>query len=189
MNRRFALIVLGMGALLLLVVMVMLSGPQPVLAQCGGQPEQRSSCIACHEVQAPVAGKGEWHSVHAHMDVCVNCHGGNARTLIEADAHSAMFADPLVDIYTDCHSCHPTDYASLANRYAVAAGVTAGSCATPTALPADISQPRPPFTSLVSSSAPGAPATSSNPLSLIAAAIPVLILLFFGMGWLVGRRA
>ncbi len=188
MNRRRILIVPAVGSLLLLVGIGMLSRPAPALAQCGGPSEQRSSCITCHEIQEPVVNRGEWHSIHAGMDMCVNCHGGNASTMIEADAHLGVVADPLQDIYTDCHSCHP-DYEVLASRFAQEAGVTPGSCSTPTPVAVEASRFEPPSGSLGSVPGPGPSVAPSQPFLLMATGISALVVLFFGMGWLVGHRA
>ena len=75
-----------------------------VRAQCG-EP-QPSSCVTCHAQEDPVNEKGEWHIIHASKDVCINCHGGNAITMNKDLAHENLMANPLSDIYTDCHSCH-----------------------------------------------------------------------------------
>ncbi len=123
------------GMILLVVSLISLCQPSPVLAQCGDSGEQLSSCIKCHETQAPVADKGEWHIIHASKDICLNCHGGNGSIMDQGLAHMNMTVDPLEDVYTDCHACHP-DYDSRAERFAITLGVTPGSCATPTTVAA-----------------------------------------------------
>jgi hypothetical protein len=50
-------------------------------------------------------------------------------------AHEGLIANPLTDIYTSCHGCHPDDYVTGADRFAVVLSVTPGSIATPTAVP------------------------------------------------------
>jgi hypothetical protein len=79
--------------------------------------------------------KGEWHIIHASKDICINCHGGNGTTMNKDLAHETLTANPLSDIYTDCHSCHPQDYVGRADLFAQTLGVTPGSCATPTLVP------------------------------------------------------
>jgi hypothetical protein len=108
----------------------------PAQAQCGDIPAD-SSCITCHETQGadPVYGKGEWHAIHARKDCCTNCHGGNCAAIDKDLAHENLIENPLTDIYTGCHSCHPDDYADRAARFAVVLAVTPGSISTPTAVP------------------------------------------------------
>jgi hypothetical protein len=188
MKHKRIPIACALASLLFLVGMTLLAGAQPVLAQCGGQSGVRSSCITCHEIQAPIASKGEWHIVHAGLDLCINCHGGNASTLMKADAHASMTANPLEDIYTDCHGCHP-DYVVRASRYAAAIGVTPGSCATPTPVAISAYRGEPPLGDLSGLTGPAAAVPTPQPLGLIGFGLAVGILLFFGVGWLVGHRA
>ena len=49
-------------------------------------------------------------------------------------AHEGLVAQPLSDIYTDCHSCHPADYIARSDKLAATLHVTPESCATPTAV-------------------------------------------------------
>jgi hypothetical protein len=102
----------------------------PVHAECGEPPP--SSCTTCHAQKDPVSEKGEWHIIHASKDICINCHGGNGTTMNKDLAHKTLTTNPLSDIYTDCHSCHPQDYVGRADLFAPTLGVTPGSCATPT---------------------------------------------------------
>ena len=90
-------------------------------AQCGSP--QPSSCITCHAEKDPVIDRGEWHSAHASKDLCINCHGGNGSATDENLAHKDMLAQPLSDIYTNCHSCHP-DYVERAVPYAATLRIT-----------------------------------------------------------------
>ncbi len=117
-------------ASLTLIILLIWVGTKHVRADCGGP--QLSSCTTCHTQEDPVSGKGEWHSIHADKDICINCHGGNASTSDKELAHEDLTANPLNDIYTDCHSCHPIDYVTRASIFAPTLGVTPGSCATPT---------------------------------------------------------
>jgi hypothetical protein len=124
-----------MGILLLGTAIVYWSlAPSPAAAQCGDNP-QELSCVTCHDQQDPVYQKGEWHAVHARKEVCTSCHAGNCSTMDKDLAHEGLVADPLTDIYTGCHGCHPDDYATRAARFAVVLAVTPGSVATPTAVP------------------------------------------------------
>jgi len=134
MTRNGSLVRCLAIALLAAGIAVWAGSPAVALAQCGEPP--KSSCTTCHETEDPIATQGQWHYVHAAKDFCTSCHGGNGSTLDKTLAHDGIVANPLTDIYTDCHACHPYDYEARAERFAVALNVTPGSCATPTAAPA-----------------------------------------------------
>ncbi|MDA8115651.1 MAG: hypothetical protein M0Z43_13155 [Acidithiobacillus sp.] len=134
MSHKRQLTIVLAGITLLILSISFLASPSPALAQCGEPPLTRSSCITCHETQTPVLDQGEWHIIHAPQDLCINCHGGNGTSMDKALAHGGLIANPLNNIYTDCHSCHPDDYTVRANRYATTLGMSASSCATPTAV-------------------------------------------------------
>ena len=108
----------------------------PVHAQCG-ETLPKSSCLTCHEQQAPVYEKGEWHLIHGRKDCCSNCHGGNCTTTDKELAHEKLVVHQLEDIYTNCYSCHPKDYQARAEKIALLLGVTPMS--SPTATPAPLS--------------------------------------------------
>lgn len=63
-----SLVILLAGATLVAVSLFALAIPSPASAQCGGPSTAKSSCITCHEEEAPVSAQGEWHIVHARMD-------------------------------------------------------------------------------------------------------------------------
>ena len=103
-----------------------------VSADCSVPP--KSSCISCHAPDGHVTAMGEWNNVHLNQDMCTSCHGGNGSAMDKSLAHAGMVAQPLSDIYTDCHSCHPADYQARSNQLAATLNVTPESCATPTAV-------------------------------------------------------
>ena len=133
MSRKWSLIWQGMG-IVCLVTGFTLWMVSPARAQCGDNPP-KSSCITCHDKEDPVYKEGEWHAIHAKKDICTSCHGGNCASMDKTLAHESLVANPLDDIYTSCHSCHPDDYATRAAPFAVVLAVTPGSIATPTAAP------------------------------------------------------
>lgn len=136
MSRHRFLIITCLGALCLVIgLFIWAMTPSPVAAQCGSNPPPDSFCYTCHVEENPVAEKGEWHGVHAQKDCCAKCHGGNCSTMDKDLAHLDMIANPLSDIYTNCHSCHPDDYQSLAVVFAGELGITPGSIPTPTPAP------------------------------------------------------
>jgi hypothetical protein len=122
--------ILAVG-LVLLTSWLLLANRTQVLAQCGDIPA-RSSCIVCHETSALLSNEQAWHEVHARKDCCANCHGGNCSTMDESMAHEDLSANPLDDIYTNCHSCHPDDYAERAAVFAAELGMSLGNWITPT---------------------------------------------------------
>jgi hypothetical protein len=160
-----------------LIGIITLFGATPVLAQCGEPPP--SSCVTCHAKEDPISEKGEWHIIHASKDICIDCHGGNATAADKDLAHESLTANPLDDIYTDCHSCHP-DYDARAARFAPTLGVTPGSCATPTPIPFANHSSQPPSTGFKLPAA----TPSSQPFLIISSMLSVLALLIFGVGWL-----
>lgn len=120
-------------AILLVVTLILCAvSTSGVLADCGTPP--KSSCISCHTPDGPVEGMGEWNSIHLSQDICTNCHGGNGSTMDKNLAHDGIVAQPLNDIYTNCHSCHPADYIALSDQLAATLNVTPDSGATPTAI-------------------------------------------------------
>jgi hypothetical protein len=127
---------------LFVIILLLLVGIAPVRADCGGP--QISSCTTCHAQADPVSGKGEWYSIHASKHICINCHGGYGSTMDKNLAHEGLVANPLNDIYTDCHSCHPEDYDARAQIFASTLGVLTGSCATPTPIPISNTSGEPP---------------------------------------------
>ncbi len=154
----------------------------PVRASCGDP--QSSSCITCHTKEDPVNGKGEWHIIHASKDICINCHGGNGTSMVKDLAHEDLTANPLNDIYTDCHSCHPLDYVGRASIFAPTLGVTPGSCATPTLLPVVNTYAGPMSgninisTKLISSS------FSWQSFLVVVAMMSIVLLFVFGLVWM-----
>ncbi len=140
-RRRFTLT----GAFLLVSAVILGIGPSTVSAQCGVNPPH-SSCITCHETQAPVYENGVWHGAHARKDCCTNCHGGNCNAEEKEQAHVGMIPNPLEDIYTNCHACHPDDYPQRAAVFAAELGITPSSRETPTPVPSPTGNPQPPQT-------------------------------------------
>jgi hypothetical protein len=123
------IIFLGCAALIWVIT------PISVAAQCGSNPPPDSSCYTCHVQQKAVVVNGEWHGIHANKDCCAKCHGGNCSTMDIDLAHQGMIANPLSDIYTNCHSCHPDDYQTRAEVFAIELGITPSSISTPTPAP------------------------------------------------------
>jgi hypothetical protein len=154
----------------------------PVRASCGGP--QPSSCITCHVQEDPVNGKGEWHIIHASKDICINCHGGNGTTMAKNLAHEGLTANPLNDIYTDCHSCHPQDYVGRASIFAPTLGVTFGSCATPTPLLVGNAYAWPPSGGINIPTSMVGTTFSLQPYLVFAAMLSILLLFGFGLVWL-----
>jgi len=178
MSRKRFLVIITTGMLILGIgLLIWALTPSLVSAQCGSNPPPDSSCYTCHVQQDPVAGNGEWHGVHARKDCCAKCHGGNCSTMEKDIAHQGMIANPLSDIYTDCHSCHPDDYQAKAAVFAAELDITPGSIATPTPVPAGKAQAVP----LVILPAPTSTVSPAFPLSLLLGNSVIIILFISGI--------
>ena len=158
-------------------VLVWAMTPIPAAAQCGVDLPPESSCTTCHDQEAPVYENGEWHGTHARKDCCTNCHGGNCREMDEDLAHQDMIANPLSDIYTNCHSCHPDNYQARAEVFAVELGITPGSIPTPT----PVSKVQMVVSPLVILSSPNSSQPSSFPWLAILGGLPIIVLFLFGL--------
>lgn len=171
MSRRW-LIIINMSGIFLLGAAVILWAmtPSTAFAQCGSNPPPKSSCITCHEKEAPVYENGEWHGIHALKDCCINCHGDNCSTIDKVLAHESMVAHPLDDIYTNCYKCHPDDYQARAERFGAILGVTPSSSPTSTPVPASLIVDHPIII---------LPSSTSNPVF-----IPPLIPIIWGLSFL-----
>ena len=126
--RNRYLIPIFLGAILIAGFFLLLPAT-PTQAQCGSQA---SSCKNCHETQGQdsVNNDGtEWHSQHAQIDSCVNCHAGNPQSPDKTLSHTGM-VPWASDIKAGCASCHPDDYSQLAQLYATTLGVTVGAAGT-----------------------------------------------------------
>jgi hypothetical protein len=124
--KRLAIVKLT-GVLFLLAGIAWWAGSPPTArAQCGDTPAA-SSCITCHATEDPVFDKGEWHQIHARKDCCWNCHGGNTQAQDKELAHVGLVVQPLLDPYTDCYACHPSDYQARAEHFASSLGIQPGS--------------------------------------------------------------
>ncbi len=153
-TRKYYLIPIFLSAILIAGVALLLPS-RSASAQCGSQA---SSCKNCHEVQGamPVNTDGTaWHTQHAQIDACVNCHAGNPQTADKTQAHTGMVAWDS-DLKAGCYSCHPKDYQQLAQGYAATLGTSAGAAATTPAAGATAPTAQP--TSAPSSAAAGSQA-------------------------------
>jgi hypothetical protein len=168
------------GAFLFAGAVILSIMPSPVSAQCGDYPPP-SSCITCHEIQEPVYENGEWHTIHARKDCCTNCHGGNCSADEKERAHVGMIPNPLVDIYNNCHACHPYDYQQRAAIFAAELGITPSSRKTPTPVPVLTENPQAPELALPDdfTSVP----TPKPPIGLINLGLLIIVILLFRFGW------
>ena len=178
MSIKWFYIILGLGMFFLgISLLFWVLTPSPVSAQCGSNPQPDTSCYTCHVQEDPVAGNGDWHGVHGRKDCCAKCHGGNCSTMDKDLAHQGIIANPLTDIYTNCHSCHPDDYQAKADIFAAELGITPGSIATPT--PAPVSKVQ--AASLVILPAPASTGSLSIPRPLILGGSLLIILFISGI--------
>lgn len=158
----------------------------PVLADCG--TPTKSSCITCHAPDGHVEVMGKWNSVHLNQDMCINCHGGNGSTMNKDLAHEGIVAQPLSDIYTNCHSCHP-DYDVRAQIFASTLGITPASCATPTPIPISNTSGEPPSGGIYIPNKLVATTPSSQPFLVPGGMLLILTIFLFGLVWLERHHA
>jgi hypothetical protein len=172
-----SIIVAFVSVILLLTVVAL-----PVRAECG-EP-QDLYCIKCHAEQAQFKATDEWHSSHYSIAICTNCHGGNATTAEKDLAHESLVANPLSDVYTSCHRCHPTDYLTVVSGYAVKLDITPGSCATPTAIPLGTLPGGFTGGNLILPSTGHATTMAAQSIGWLAGCLTVLAIFFGGLRWL-----
>jgi hypothetical protein len=131
---------------------------------------------------------GEWNTIHLNQDMCTSCHGGNASAKDKSLAHAGMVSQPLSDIYTDCHSCHPADYQARSNQLAATLNVTPESCTTPTinAVYAGSGGSHSGSTSIYINNIAGVFAWKS--ILLITVLLASLAIFLFGVSWLNNHR-
>lgn len=157
--------------------------PLPVAGQCGSEPLPDSSCTTCHLVENPPDETDLWHGIHVAKDCCINCHGGNCRVSDKDLAHLGMTINPLQDIYTNCHSCHPDDYQERAEIFATELGIIPSSNATPTAVPTSEDSKG----SLVVLPVPVSTSPSTPPITFVLAGLAIITIFAMGLITIVTR--
>ncbi len=124
-HTRFRNIIPILLGALLIAGFLLLINTHRTTAQCGSQA---SSCKNCHETQGQDSVNNDgtaWHTQHAQIDACVNCHAGNPQSTDKTQAHTGMVPWNS-DVKAGCASCHPSDYLQLAQQYATTLGVSLG---------------------------------------------------------------
>lgn len=178
--------VLLLTGIALLVVALGNLVPVPVHAQCGTWPV--GSCVTCHIDQAPVYDEGLWHGTHARRDCCTNCHGGNCSAAEKELAHAGIIANPLEDVYTNCHACHPDDYWQRAEAFAAELNITPASRATPTPVATTDPASRQPHIEILPPPGPPPLIPAQQALTLVTVGLTATVTLFV-LGFLVRRAA
>lgn len=153
----------------------------PARAQC--ENPQPPTCVNCHAKQFQGIGYGEWHKVHGVKQWCVNCHGGNGSAADKDQAHFGLVSNPLSDIYTSCHQCHP-DYQAVAAQYAATLQITPSSCATPTPAAVSNISGGPPPGRIVMPADLLSTSPAPNPFILISTGLALLAFFFVSLVWL-----
>ena len=131
-NKKYYLLSIFVGLILVFVSGLWLASAQPVKAQCGSQA---SSCKNCHEVQGQKSVNSDgtgWHQSHAFGDFCYICHAGNQQATDKVASHTGM-VPPLQDVKSACTSCHVKDTAARAQVYADKLGIAIGAGSPPNA--------------------------------------------------------
>ena len=123
----------GIG-ILLIVIGLTLASITPTHAQTPTTPPDNEGCVGCHENLYYLHDTGKWYCQCASSPDCTSCHGGNPTVLTEKEAHLGMIASPTKNDAEICQGCHPTDYHTRIEQFAVIAGIkpTHPPCPTPT---------------------------------------------------------
>lgn len=164
-------------SLVMLVAIPWALTPSPIIAQCGSNPLPDSTCYTCHLLEGADQDESLWHGIHASKDCCARCHGGNCLSMDEDIAHQGIIANPLNDIYTICHGCHPDDYLARVKVFAAELGVTPRS--NPTSTPASALENTIPKLVILPAPTPITPASSLLPL--VFGRFTILMLLSLGL--------
>jgi hypothetical protein len=151
--------------------------PSHVFAQCGSDTPPDSTCYTCHLAEKPSPDDSLWHGIHASKDCCARCHGGNCMSMDQDLAHQGIVTNPLSDIYTNCHSCHPDDYQARAELFAAELDFTPSSSPTSTPVIAGESLAKP----LVILAAPTPVTHSVSPIPLIFGGLAFITLFLLGL--------
>ena len=102
-------------------------------------------------------------------------------------AHVGIIANPLEDVYTNCHACHPDDYWQRAETFAVELNITPSSRATPTFVPTSDPASRQP-TILILPPA-GTPPLSADPQALFLVSLALATIIGMSLLGFLIRRA
>jgi len=170
------------AALLLVMAISFFAYPSTALAQCDVPP--KSSCANCHSENGSVNAMGHWNEIHVNQDLCIHCHGGNATAMEKGTAHQGLVAQPLSDIYTDCHSCHPDDYATKSEQLAAELNRTTSSCATPTPIPLASLNNGPDLGNMAFSTKGSGTSILGNSLLWVVGGSTVLVGFLLGLVWI-----
>lgn len=83
-----------------------------------------NSCLTCHEDLYYLHDTGKWYCITVHADHCAACHGGNADSLKEEQAHLGLIAHPQKDNGAKCQECHsPEETQVRLEKFASLAGL------------------------------------------------------------------
>lgn len=133
-GKRFSLI--GVGALMIVFILSTLN-VSAAFAQSEA-PATESACATCHESLYVLHDTGKWYCTCKRRADCTVCHAGQPDTFDEDLAHQGLFANPIQDNPGACQSCHPGNYQTYIQRFALIAGVsqprTPGSTYAPAVL-------------------------------------------------------
>ena len=168
--------ILGISLVGVFAIMWVLT-PSHVFAQCGSDTPPDSTCYTCHLSEESDQKESMWHGIHASKDCCARCHGGNCISMNKDIAHLGIVTNPLSDIYTNCHSCHPDDYHARAEIFAAELDFAPSSSPTSTPVIARESLAKP----LVILAAPTPVTHSVSPIPLIFGGLAFITLFLLGL--------
>ncbi|RJP49484.1 MAG: hypothetical protein C4583_12500 [Anaerolineaceae bacterium] len=108
-------------ALATLLAITLVLWPASVSAATTGAPTI-NSCLTCHEDLYYLHDTGKWYCITEHKDRCVNCHEGDAATMVKDESHSGLMLHPQRNNGEKCQGCHPRDLTTRLAKFASAGG-------------------------------------------------------------------
>jgi hypothetical protein len=112
---------------LVLIIVFTIPFTQQVQAQVQMDPGTtgNDNCIKCHEDLYFLHDTGNWFCIREDHMTCTDCHGGNAKTLNQDEAHTSRAAHPIInEDVSKCQECHPEECYERVNLFDQEAGVS-----------------------------------------------------------------
>jgi len=123
LERRFSFIQIASfltGVLILLIALSM-----PGTAYADGPTTDNGKCISCHEDLYYLHDTGKWFCLEESPMACVDCHGGDPKTLVKETAHANRAHHPVVNNdVSKCQECHPAQCDERVEFFSQTAGIS-----------------------------------------------------------------
>ncbi|MFZ6031191.1 MAG: hypothetical protein ACOYYS_26070 [Chloroflexota bacterium] len=108
-------------------------GGAPVARAQSDTPQSGEACHGCHERVYQLYDTGKSFCLCAEKMTCTCCHGGNAASAVEAEAHEGMVANPVSEEAVPCRKCHTEDAEARVEKFATMAGMRTFHAPAPSA--------------------------------------------------------